>query len=1450
MPKKLQELRQFSGGVQSSPSSSDINYEASIYSKNIDPISEAGKLKGSRHHRMVTNGDISLKLIWPKLTTPSTEWEASYPAANSNIWNPGNEGVLINSLEITYKATTVNGQYKTETFEYGNLVANTTNSHYDTYSEIDQICTKLKELDGVNAYAWYPRGSSNYTYWANESIGSFEGVLKFTSEVTINNTTYPSGTQLSTAQWPLVPHVRGINIELDKTKILDYTITFKTKDSSTEYGVGMTDTNTANEYIYTDNTAGFEYITDSTEYLNMNATEMELFNDEGLSNIAFFSKTLNDPNGPDATQDTYRMKVLEDIDGQRLVKESYEDEQTTETIYFDLENNPDTVSLTKKNSDVYIGTGNKLGDRPKWFGKIKHSQFDKKLNDYRLLDAELYPVDDGQSVFNLDHVVKNRHLSANDSIQEDKVYGISSGINKVFGIELSSTSSTEANKGVHTGSDNLTFTPTTITPSYLTHDALKGLSNGTWTIDSTDILQNYTHTNNQTAYWWAPDWNRSEIKLISTTFDVNTPSITVEVLRVLSVVYANGSAPPSGTRMTDIKECYSDSDGKSYIWCLYTKPSNTPFTYGEEFLYMFEWDDINWGANSVTLNPKTPTAVEAKKETNEGKTVYVNEQCFKAEWPTHDSWADGTWWDERANGFYWRKVNKTNELDPNNDDWERKTAKGWYNDGGTWDLGTAGLYFGDYSITPFSRGLVDLNTSDKHVALIADMEGSLVTKAGKLHATRQSSWPQRWFRMKVHTSGTLKSVSGTKWIFPRKEHHGVNHVRVSGQGQSGVISDNHFDETDDYTIRMGGFKKDNNSEFNLYYKNFGSATVSTGHEGFTDITSMPRVQNINSISPEIVSVSGQNFFWVTGNGEQANSTVLMSWNNPSYNLNPTSYHDTTISVKSVTGNQHQPTIFEDISNAVMTPTFVSNLGTKFFLSATGGTYINAEALYEHSNNTTNGWQVGSTDFGATWETTTNYPSNYASYIANSKLDYGLLIADGDVVSENPNFDSLKTYYYKISFLYDGYQESPLTNFFFEHSPNQDCNTLNITARMFKPSPRVTHMMVYRKNDVEDYYRLVEEVSFENAWGKISGVEEYYKVITDDGGLSATYESITGMPEVLRNTSVSYKLSCAAGGYLMVGNCNHNEIVNGQNFIFRSQPNNYSSFNWSKDYLVMPSEPTTLAYWANRLYVFDTTNMYKVEINGMVIEDTHYGVGCFGESSFVVTDYGMFFADKNNIYMHDGSRIVPLGDNIIKSAAYDDNTGIGTNNPSNIKVWHNINHAQDPVLAYDAFNQNIMVMWNDIDGTSGSWNYNLPRKRWDLIDIPKPEAYVQGPNSQRFLSDGSYFYELNAKADRDNYDYHSPHIDFGLSTVDKKIKKIKLVFSDATSRLNSRFKLQVFSDNAIIETIERTASSNNESEHILEYKIPTNKTKKLRLVLTNCNQEIDSIGITYLVGTVK
>ena len=101
--------------------------------------------------------------------------------------------------------------------------------------------------------------------------------------------------------------------------------------------------------------------------------------------------------------------------------------------------------------------------------------------------------------------------------------------------------------------------------------------------------------------------------------------------------------------------------------------------------------------------------------------------------------------------------------------------------------------------------------------------------------------------------------------------------------------------------------------------------------------------------------------------------------------------------------------------------------------------------------------------------------------------------------------------YKVSLLYDGYQESPLSSFFYDKtmSANKDSHdvTINISPD-FRFSPRVTHMLIYRKNQANDLYRLVKQVSLEDkGWVLQDG---RYKFTFRDSKRFASYSALTGI----------------------------------------------------------------------------------------------------------------------------------------------------------------------------------------------------------------------------------------------------------------------------------------------------------------------------------------------------
>ena len=64
MSKKILELKRFLNGIVSAPSDADIPEEAPSFSKNIDPISEEGKLKAAKNDLLLTDDEtrnVSLK---------------------------------------------------------------------------------------------------------------------------------------------------------------------------------------------------------------------------------------------------------------------------------------------------------------------------------------------------------------------------------------------------------------------------------------------------------------------------------------------------------------------------------------------------------------------------------------------------------------------------------------------------------------------------------------------------------------------------------------------------------------------------------------------------------------------------------------------------------------------------------------------------------------------------------------------------------------------------------------------------------------------------------------------------------------------------------------------------------------------------------------------------------------------------------------------------------------------------------------------------------------------------------------------------------------------------------------------------------------------------------------------------------------------------------------------
>ena len=212
-----------------------------------------------------------------------------------------------------------------------------------------------------------------------------------------------------------------------------------------------------------------------------------------------------------------------------------------------------------------------------------------------------------------------------------------------------------------------------------------------------------------------------------------------------------------------------------------------------------------------------------------------------------------------------------------------------------------------------------------------------------------------------------------------------------------------------------------------------------------------------------------------------------------------------------------------------------------------------------------------------------------------------------------------------------------------------------------------------------------------------------------------------MPEGLEKTSLNYKLSTVAQGHLIVADCYHPEIKQGLNFLYKSETNAFSNFNWAKNFCVLPTKPTAIAWFAGKVFAFDLNNTYKINLNNLVLEDTLEGVGCISQDSLIVTDTGMFFCDYQGLYYHNGQSAENIGGPILRTSEGDDaadfiETDNTTDESWNTHAWQNIDHQVNPKVMYDPKTLTVFYCFKDkhLDGTIYTVLGNLEQLEKDVI----------------------------------------------------------------------------------------------------------------------------------------
>ena len=486
------------------------------------------------------------------------------------------------------------------------------------------------------------------------------------------------------------------------------------------------------------------------------------------------------------------------------------------------------------------------------------------------------------------------------------------------------------------------------------------------------------------------------------------------------------------------------------------------------------------------------------------------------------------------------------------------------------------------------------------------------------------------------------------------------------------------------------------------------------------------------------------------------------------------------------------------------------------------------------------WLRGS----ATESLTQALEANINLEFSSSNINYGHSGSTGWTSGAKTGFEtSGYSYFYKVSFLYDGYQETPLSDEFKVDNDifAGDGRPVDIKIQLKNLgsfNKRISHINLYRASassntiftEPEGFYRLVDSYRLNASFASVSASSPWSnyreKTVRDINVDGASYEARTGLSEVITNITPNYSVSTQLNNQMFIGNVYQKDLEEYSNYIYKSKPYNFDQYNYLEDFLSLPTTPTALASFNGRIYAFDENNMYQIEPNNLYIEDTIEGKGCISQHSVFVNDYGMCFADKNNIYLHDGKRPIAIGDSILRGDTYS---------------WENRNTAYKPVITFDSFRKSYIIFFR-ISSSYYSWSYNILRKRWDLWKFHAstiPQSAVIGKEGEMLVSNGTNLvHYLGHASNKRSWDWKSKKLNMRQNTGDKSFKNLNIV-GTPTGALNNNSSGGIYAYKDSDAQLSMTSITG-----LTDINLNNTRSKHLQIQFTAQTSSVDAIGTVF------
>lgn len=444
------------------------------------------------------------------------------------------------------------------------------------------------------------------------------------------------------------------------------------------------------------------------------------------------------------------------------------------------------------------------------------------------------------------------------------------------------------------------------------------------------------------------------------------------------------------------------------------------------------------------------------------------------------------------------------------------------------------------------------------------------------------------------------------------------------------------------------------------------------------------------------------------------------------------------------------------------------------------------------------------------------------------FDNPMLLPDKNA---NSNTDGdYYTKYYRISLMYDGYQESVLDKSVYSSSTNpyKYGQKITISALPNYLNHRISHINIYRgkaydgnSSKADSEYVLIKSIPF-NGDGWVDSIDGYLKYTFRDntGENFGSYEALTGISPEMSTNFLNYSISEECAGYLFVAQADNPEISNTDNYIFRSKAGKFNIFNWANEYCALPEKVTALQSYNNFLYAFSPANVYTINPNNLSIVDSMQGQGVLSNEGVISTDYGMFFADKYGVYVHNGKS----SQLISRVIEYTNNTDLAN------FVWSAIDwDSQHPKLAFDSQRKALLIFF-EVSNNSYAWVYSVLQKRWDLWSFDnKVRAVIQGKFGEIIASDGSLF-QVGTGTTRKAWEFQSKKITAGFDTYEKQFKEVHY---EGTNSINTTYKTSLADSSWNALTSNRLNSAHSKSKWL-----------QIKAQDTVGDKQLESLGVHF------